>query len=63
MLFVGVLLARAPAADIFLAYKNSVNFVPRSVLGSSTPAVLNGNNNLISEAPLLSVVFIDQTNF
>lgn len=63
MLLVGVLLARAPAADIFLAYKNSVNFVPMSVLGSSTPAVLNSNNNLISEAPLLPVVLIDQTDF
>lgn len=28
MHFVGVVLARAPAAGIFLAYKNSVNFVP-----------------------------------
>lgn len=63
MLFLGVVLARAPAAAIFLTHINSVNFVPGLFLALvpelSWKAVTTW---FLFQAPLLSVVFIDQTN-
>lgn len=48
MLFVGVVLARAPAAAIFLTHINSVNFVPGLFLAPVPKLVPKGGNNLIS---------------
>lgn len=63
MLFVGVVLARAPAAAIFLTHISSVNFVPGLFLAPvpelSRKAITTW---FLFQAPLLSVVFIDQTN-
>ena len=57
MLFVGVVLARAPTADIFLAYKNSINFVPGLCLAPVAQLVLKGNNLISVSGPLPPLFF------